>query len=134
MKLGTQTNSLINHLHARGTRGQPTPEVGMGATILGWTDRYPATIIAVRDRKDGGWDIDVQEDNCKRTDKNGFSEMQNYDYSPNPNGYVSHYRFVPTTGRWVGMRLNAETGRWNVVRDGNGLRIGQREKYHDFSF
>lgn len=32
MKLGTQTGSVINHLYSRGVIGQPTPEVGMGAT------------------------------------------------------------------------------------------------------
>ena len=34
MKLGSQTGSVINHLLARGTIGQPEVKVGMGATIL----------------------------------------------------------------------------------------------------
>lgn len=134
MKLGTETGSLINHLHARGTRGQPTPVVGMGATLLLWTDRNPATIVAVTDRKDGGWDIVVQEDNYKRTDKNGFSESQTYEYTPNPEGYRSHFRFEPAVGRWQQMRLNPETGRLNKVKGGVGLRIGEREKYWDPCF
>mgnify|MGYP001576962564 CR=1 FL=1 len=41
LRAGTQTGSLINHLMS-GSKGAE-PEVGMGATILGWSDRHPAT-------------------------------------------------------------------------------------------
>ncbi len=44
MKLGTQTGSVINHLHSRAVIGQPEPVVGMGATMLLWSDRRACTI------------------------------------------------------------------------------------------
>lgn len=37
----------LNNLMLTGTKGQPTPEVGMGATQLGWTDRHAYTIVEV---------------------------------------------------------------------------------------
>lgn len=130
MKLGTQTASLVNHIQSRATIGQPTPTVGMGATILCWTDRHPATIIEIWE-EDNTYVVAVQEDHASRTDKNGLSEVQEYDYSPNCTGSVSYYRLVD--GRWQGVRMNSKTKRWNKA-EGSGLRIGEREKYHDFSF
>jgi primosomal protein N' len=53
MKLGAQTASLTNHLQSRATIGQPEPTVGMGATLLGWTDRYAGTIVEVLPQKNG---------------------------------------------------------------------------------
>lgn len=131
MKLGTQTNSLTNHLLARGVVGQPEPEVGMGATVLCWTDRNPATIVAVRTLR-GHLYIDVQEDKAERTDNNGLSEEQHYSYEPNPRGYVNTYR-REKNGMWAAVTFNTTTQRWNKT-DGHGLRIGSREKYRDFSF
>lgn len=43
MKLGRETGSLINHLLSHSK--EPAPAVGMGATILGWSDRHPATVV-----------------------------------------------------------------------------------------
>jgi hypothetical protein len=34
MRIGTQTNSLVNHLYSRAVNGQPEPVIGMGATLL----------------------------------------------------------------------------------------------------
>ncbi len=129
MKLGTQTGSMTNHIYSRAVIGQPEPVVGMGATVLCWTDRHPATIVEVG--KIGQClMVKVQEDNARRADKNGFSEDQTYNYTPNPKAHVATYRF--RRNRWEEVHQN-ENGRW-VKSDGNGLRIGEREKYHDFSF
>lgn len=104
---------------------QPTPEVGMAATVLSYTDRHPATVIAV------GKVVTVQEDKAKRTDANGMSECQSYDYARNPEGRVWHFRRLKDGWREVYQR--PETGRW-CKADGAGLGLGYREKYHDFSF
>ena len=128
MKLGTQTGSLINHLHSRSAN--PTPEIGMGATLLSWTDRNPGTVISIEDK--GSYQIiGVQEDDYQRTDDRGFSEMQDYEYTANPNGYVTYFR--NRKGKWEGCRKSAETGRW-VKAETYGLKLGFREKYHDFTF
>ena len=132
LKAGTQTGSLMNHLYSRMTNGQPEPVVGMGATLLGWTDRDPATIIKVEKTKKGAWIIAVQEDNAQRTDNNGFSESQEYEYSANPNGYISYFRFEEGKG-WRGISPGKKAGSWKL-NGGGGLLIGSRRKYHDFSF
>jgi hypothetical protein len=130
LKAGTETGSLMNHLYSRMTNGQPEPVVGMGATLLGWTDRDPATIVEVQKTKAGAWVIAVQEDNAQRVDNNGFSESQQYDYSPNPEGYKQWFRFDEGKG-WRGVSLKGK--RW-LLNGNKGLRIGEREKFYDFSF
>ena len=131
LKAGTQTGSLVNHLYSRMTKGQPEPVVGMGATLLGWTDRHPATVVEVTKSKKGEWIITVQEDNAQRTDNNGFSESQSYEYTANPDGHKSMFRYEDGKG-WREVRKNPK-GRL-VLTGGGGVRIGEREKYHDFSF
>lgn len=126
MKLGSQTGSVINHIQSRMTIGAPEPTVGLGVTLLHWTDRSPATIVA--------WDgkiLTVQADNATRTDKNGMSESQDYTYTPNPAGALSYFK-KDRKGAWREIVKN-ENGRW-VFLDGDGLFIGDREKYRDFSF
>lgn len=132
MRLGTETNSLVNNLLSRAVIGQPEPFEGMGATLLGWTDRYPATVVQVCKNKAGEViEIAVQEDDAKRIDENGMSECQEYEYSRNPDGTC--YRFKKDKkGMWREIRMG-EKGRM-VFTGGRGLRIGDREKYYDFSF
>jgi hypothetical protein len=131
MKLGTQTASLVNHIHSRSVVGQPAPVAGMAATILHWTDRSPATIFRVFTVGKTTY-VEARANFYERTDKNGLSESQEYTYKTNVNG--SRYVFkMEKNGTWTAVRKNEETGRW-IKSGGPGLRIGRREKYHDFSF
>ena len=132
MSFAQQTGSLINHLYARGVNGQPTPEVGMGATMLSYTDRHAATITAVETIR-GKTYVTVQKDTAVRIDNNSFSECQEYEYSPNPNGRVQTFR-TDKNGMWERVNKNHVTGRWKKSQCGGGLLIGHRESYHDFSF
>ena len=133
MKLGTQTGSLVNHLHSRATIGQPEPKVGMGVTMLCWTDRHPGTIFRVftLGKKNPATCVEVRSDKYQRTDANGMSESQDYTYTTTPSGAKSFYR-QEADGSWQEVREN-ESKRW-VKAGGKGLVIGKREKYHDFSF
>lgn len=131
LNTGTQTNSLVNHLYSRSVIGQPAPTVGMGATILGWTDRSPATVVAVFNVGKSEF-ITVQYDAYKRVDGNGMSECQDYEYSPDLNGVTLTFR-KSRNGSWDQVRKSEETGRW-AKTGGPGLRIGRRERYYDFSF
>ena len=128
MKLGSETGSLVNHLESRMVIGAPEPEVGMGATMLGWTDRYPGTVIA--------WDgkvLTVQGDTATRTDSNGMSESQEYDYTPDPSGSLTRFK-RDRQGMWREVHTS-EKGRLVFCEGGgNGLILGRREKYYDFSF
>lgn len=129
LKLGSQTGSLTNHLYSRMTKHQPIPTVGMGCTMLAWTDRHAATIVEVIK---GGKYIGIQQDICKRTDKNGMSDCQEYSYTPNPEAGIYYYK-QEVNGSWSQVRKNPITGRFRKI-DGNGLRLGVRDSHHDYSF
>jgi len=100
------------------TKESSKPELEMGATILHWSDRTPATIIAITP---SGKTITLRADNAIRTDNNGFSESQSYEYEPDPNGTI--YR---ATLRKDGM--------YRLVNGKSRVVLGSRRKYHDYSF
>lgn len=113
MKAGTETGSLINHIYSN-VNNAPAPVVGMGATILCWTDRHAGTIIKVTRTQ-----VHVQRDIATRTDTRGMSDAQEYSYSPDAKGIIEVFRLTRKGYR---------------NRCGNGLLIGTRDKYHDYSF
>lgn len=131
MRLHTQTASLVNHLYSRSVIGQPEPEVGMGATVLCYTDRRAATVTGIQ-RSGKSMIVTVRQDDAKRTDGNGMSEDQSYEFTANPEGAPSHFR-REKDGKWAEVYRNSETGRW-VKASGHGLLLGQRRHYYDFSF
>lgn len=131
MQIGTQTASLINHLQARSVIGQPEPTVGMGATILCWTDRRAGTIIEVG-KIGKATKLVVQEDRATLTSGPITSEAQAYTYAPNPKGSTTTFKQA-ANGTWQEVYRNPETGRW-ILAKGHGLRIGAREAYTDPSF
>lgn len=130
MKLGTETGNVVNYLHSCMTKGQPAPEVGMGVTTLQWSDRDAGTINKVFTI--GKYQaISFTIDDATRTDKNGMSDAQKYEYTPRPDGAEYTYRF--RNDRWEQVRFSQETNRWKKV-NGPGLRIGIRDKFYDYSF
>ena len=107
-----ETGSFMNLMMSGPS--QETPKVGDGATITRWTDRSAGTIIRITKCT-----IVVREDKAERTDKNGMSEVQEYAYTPDPEGRTYTFR-------------KTKRG-WRCV-EGHGLGIGYRKAYHDFSF
>ncbi len=103
--------ALSNHL-------PPTPEVGMGATRLGYSDRHAHTIIEV---SKSGKRITVQRDHAVRTDSNGMSDMQTWECTPNPTGAT----------QVLSLRKN---GRWAEVGGTTFYSIGTRREYYDYGF
>lgn len=104
------------------------PEVGMGATILLWSDREPATIVQVDHfstgpRKGKVKAVWVTNDIATRTDRNGMSERQTYAFTTNPDAGAVQFT-KRSDGRFK------EAGSDSAV----SLRIGSRDKYHDYSF
>jgi hypothetical protein len=93
-------------------------ERGMGATICHWSDRTPATVI---DMTASGKTITLQADKYTRTDDNGMSEDQSYEYERDPNGTI--YRAT--------LRKD---GRYRLVGSKEQVSLGSRRKYHDYSF
>lgn len=133
MKLGTQTASLMNHLTAQAVIGQPEPEPGMGATLLGWTDRYAATIERVF-TVGGSVHVEVRRDTAELVAGSTQSEAQEYTFKANPKGAAYLFRRSPE-GIWRQVRLNVDSGRYVLVQGGGkGLRIGERDEYSDPTF
>lgn len=119
-----QFGSLNNMIDARVKN--PDPEVGMGATILAWTDRYGATVIDVRRNKAGKiTTVLVQEDTAVRADKGGMTEHQDWRFTRNEEGRIFEFS-ARRDGKLV--QKGCRKG------EGFGLRLGYREKYYDFSF
>jgi hypothetical protein len=127
MNAGTQTGSLVNHIYSRMTIGAPEPTVGMGVTMLSWTDRHAGTIVEVNTKKRY---IAVTEDSKTRIDNNGISESQQYEFTAVMDGYRNYYR-KDRKGQWRRCYFN-NNGR--LVFGTGGLIIGHRESYYDFSF
>lgn len=118
LKLGTQTGSLINHLYSGQTEA---PAVGAGATLLMWSDRHAGTIVEV---SPNGKRVGFQQDEAIRTDKNGMSDSQTYEYKPNPQAGIQYFT-LRKNGAWV---------REGESMKGTRITIGVRNEYHDFSF
>lgn len=133
LRLGSGTGSLWNHMDSRAVRGEPEVEIGMGATRLLWSDRHAGTIVAVQNIR-GTTYITVQDDSVTRSDKNGMSESQDYEYQPNPNAPTYFFKKHTKTGFWKECQYNPQTKRFNQLKHGNGLKIGVRDEYYDFSF
>lgn len=137
MKLGSQTGSVINHLHSRATIGQPEPTEGMGATILLWSDRHAATITKVTPATGKRYScyIEVQEDEYTVVKGSTHDGSAEYEYHRDPRGSIRHFAQRraadgSNSGEWVAMRHN-EAGKLVLLKSGNGLRIGSREEYRD---
>lgn len=98
---------------------QPVPEVGMGVTILSYTDRSAGTIQRISKTGKTIW---ITSDRAERIDKNGMSESQRYSYTQIPDS-----KPIRASKR--------KDGQWRLSGYfGNKLELGVRDAYHDYSF
>ena len=138
-KLGTHSGSVVNWSRSRSWFKPDALTIGNGATIYYWSDRHGGTLIDVITKKNGRRFIVVQEDHAKRTDRNGFSESQTYEFTPNPQGR-KHYAEVldiETEDGQLGFILeprtfNSKTNRFR--KEGTRIGLGKRSEYWDPSF
>lgn len=136
MNLGTQTSSLVNHLYSRATVGQPRPFVGMGATVLGWSDRRACTVTKVTEfggSKVWGFEIEVVEDQATVVSGSAHDGGAVYEFTRR-DGSPSLFRYNKKTQKWVAGFINRDTDRFCAYGSGSGIRIGEREQYIDPSF
>jgi len=120
-----QYGSLFNYLQAGSA--QREPQVGDGATYLGWSDRNAYTIVEIICYKSGEQKgqikaVKVTRDIAKRTDGHGMSDSQGYEYTTNPNAPVKTF-----TKRKNGKFIQQGS-------DYGMLAIGYRDEYYDYSF
>ena len=95
-----------------------TPEIGMGLTYSIGSDAYPATVTKV---SESGKTIWFQDDDYKRTDKNGLSESQEYEYSRN------------TSNRTQKATLRSD-GSFKISKSQFTIHLGTRNAYRDPHF
>jgi len=112
MKLyGSLTNRMIEG------SGPETVEIGMGATRVMYSDRYPYTVIEVL----SPCRIKVQEDFAKmKAGGTVLSESQDWEYFPDPNGDVETL-------------IKTKRG-WKVLGREQRFAVGFREKFYDPTF
>ncbi len=118
--------SIINSTLGSMTIGQPDPVVGMGGTVLLYSDRNPCTIFRVFTyRKCTA--VEVRLDNWTH-DEEGYMTGS----TVNVKGIT--YYFVFKDGRWKELNHDTATGKFKTVQGGWGFLIGQRQGYYDRSF
>lgn len=100
------------------------PVVGMGATISVGSDRYPYTVCEVITENR----ILIQADDYRRTDKNGVSESQEYEYTPQPDSLR-----IEIKRRKDPRYLNAWFGKGGK-KNGERYYVGSRRCFQDPSF
>ena len=94
------------------------PTVGMGATIQWWSDRTACTVIRVSKT---GSRITIQADKWERIDNNGMSDVQQYVFTPDPDGQT----FTVT---------RTKRNRYQLAGGAAQVYFGYRSKYYDFTF
>ncbi len=94
---------------------------GTGATMSVGSDRYPFTVVKILSPKR----VVLQADDYKRTDSNGFSESQQYDFRRDDTGAQTIVS-LRKDGSWrrVGESLHG----------GSRYHLGHRTAYSDPSF
>lgn len=134
MKLGSETGSVMNHLYSRMTRNAPSPTLGLGVTILHWSDRTPGTIVRIYSSPKGIV-IGIADDHYRLNPGAAWpSETIDYEITPcalscEPRRF---YRAKPDGG-WEPVEAGKRYGTWKKV-GGAGLLVGRRERYYDPSF
>lgn len=108
-----------------------TIEVGTLATRYYYSDREPYEVIEVINQNH----VVLRELDSKRTDDNGPSECQDYEYSSNPNNYTMEIKRRKNGGWNLICRYKDEYGKIhaNAVEKVH-ISFGKAERYYDFSF
>lgn len=102
--------------------GGPVPEVGMGVTILMWSDRHAATISWVSENKKF---LKIQRDIPTRISGDIYSESQEYTFAQDKDA-AEHVYSIRKNGMWI------HAG--ESMKNGQAIRIGDRSEYYDPSF
>jgi hypothetical protein len=92
-----------------------TPKIGMGATEIMGTDRYPFTIIQIASKNR----LIVQADKYSAIGTN-TANNQNYEYKPDTNGKTE--------------KLILTKYGWKILGEPVYFKIGYRKAFYDWGF
>jgi hypothetical protein len=133
---------LINRMQ-EGAAVTTVPSVGDGATMFLYSDRHAYTVRTVTVSPSGKTiTIRASRDKARRTDSNGFSESQDYEFTTEPPLDVPFSEdigevFKSVNGkpfRNVYAELNDKAPDGCSLRMGSTiLRVGHRDEYYDFT-
>lgn len=112
-----QHGSLINQIMDNSWQSLE-PAVGMGATLVCWSDRHAGTIVDVSRT---GYRVVWQRDRATRLDSNGMSDSQRYAYSPEPASARETF-------------TRRKDGSYRLVGTKQRLLLGVRDEHYDYSF
>lgn len=121
------TFNLFANIGIHGT-AERIPVIGEGATVCYARDRHACTIIAYDEVRKI---VTVQQDKATRTDNLGMSDSQQYSYERCESGATWSFKYK--NGVWREC-IKGESGRWKMYKGGNGLIIGVRDEFYDFTF
>lgn len=130
MNLTKPTNSLQSNIMHAAVKGAPKPSVGMGVTILMWTDRYVGTITEVISEKEF---LFTRDDTVADKSK-GELQMghQDWIHTPLPEGPKILAK-MGRDGRWY-IAHKTEKGRLSVNKNCTPLAVGFKNYHYDWSF
>jgi hypothetical protein len=94
------------------------PEIGMGATIVMWSDRLACTIVQITH---GGKRIVIQRDTISWIPNPSAPSSPIFQYSPNPQGGIYH-------------ATKRKDGSYRLTRKTTMVWIGTRQEYYDRDF
>ena len=112
--------SLVNQVYGS-MNSRDDIEIGMGATVLFYTDRAAATVVSI---SSSGKRVGIKYDKATRTDNNGMSDAQSYSYERGDGPTI--YFTKRKNGAFVREGDN--------MRTGQKVLIGLRDHYHDYSY
>ena len=121
-------NGSLQNVLLANSRNRIEPEVGMGGTLVYWTDRHACTVAVVH----GPDLIEVQQDHAVRVDKNGLSESQTYTFERDANAPLRLFK-RDRKGWWRRAERRPD-GRIVFLETVAGLQICARNQYEDPHF
>jgi hypothetical protein len=129
MNLSKPTNSLQSNIMHAAVNGAPAPTVGMGVTILMWTDRRVGTIVEVVSDSEV---IFTEDDTVADKTKDCPMGHQNWINTPKPDGFRQTAK-KGKDGKWY-IPHRTPTGRMSVNKSCQPVAVGFKHYYHDWSF
>jgi hypothetical protein len=123
------TNSLQSNMMHAAVKGAPAPTVGMGVTILYWTDRHVGTIVKVISHSEIHF---TSDDTVADPSKPLAMGHQEWIHTPNPNGPIVIGKKAKD-GKWY-IAHKTPTGQMRVNKHCTPLAVGVKNYRYDWSF